>query len=145
MSRRHRNRERGRPRPSRTAAPRKAAVLPAVPSPIPSIGERVWFAPALTAAYALLLAFTLFHHELWRDELQAWMLARDSSGPLDLFRNAEYEGSPITSPNGDRASESPREQPREQTSSVKPRGKRRRTGCSGSSVRLASLPVRPGY
>ena len=60
----------------------------------PSIGEAPWFAPALTAAYALLLAFTLFHHELWRDELQHWMLPRDSTGPLDLFRNMEYETIP---------------------------------------------------
>ena len=42
-----------------------------------------------------MLAFALFHHELWRDELQAWMFARDSTGPLDLFRNMEYEGSPM--------------------------------------------------
>ena len=80
MSRRHGRQ--GRPRPSQqAAAPREANVPPAVLSTISSIGDRVWFAPALTAAYALLLAFTLFHHELWRDELQAWMLARDSSGP----------------------------------------------------------------
>ena len=59
-----------------------------------SIGESRWFAPALTAAYALVLAFTLFHHELWRDELQAWMFARDSAHPLELFRNMAYEGSP---------------------------------------------------
>ena len=94
MSGRRRKKGRGRPPPSRTAAPRKASVPPPVPSPIPSIGERVWFAPALTAAYALLLAFTLFHHELWRDELQHWMLVRDSTGPLDLFRNMKYETIP---------------------------------------------------
>ena len=58
-------------------------------------GEAVWFATALTAAYALVLAFTLFHHEMWRDELQAWMLARDSTGVLDLFRNVKYEGHPM--------------------------------------------------
>ena len=59
-----------------------------------AIGESRWFAPALTAAYALVLAFTLFHHELWRDELQHWMLPRDSAGPLDLFRNMKYETIP---------------------------------------------------
>ena len=61
---------------------------------VSSVDEPSWFAPALTAAYALLLAFTLFHHELWRDELQHWMLARDSTGPLDLFRNTKYETVP---------------------------------------------------
>ncbi len=96
MSGRRRNKARGRSRPSPAAAPREGNVPPpAAPAPVSSLGDRVWFAPALTAAYALLLAFTLFHHELWRDELQAWMLARDSSGPLDLFRNAEYEGTPM--------------------------------------------------
>ena len=53
-----------------------------------------WFAPALTAAFALVLAFALYHHELWRDELQHWMLPRDSAGPLDLFRNMKYETIP---------------------------------------------------
>ena len=96
MSGRRRNKGQGRPRPSQqAAAPREGNVPPAAPAPVSSISDRVWFAPALTAAYALLLAFTMFHHELWRDELQAWMLARDSSGPLDLFRNAEYEGTPM--------------------------------------------------
>ncbi len=95
MSGRRRNKGRGRPRPSQqAAAPREGNVPPAAPSPIPSIGNRVWFAPALTAAYALLLAFTMFHHELWRDELQHWMLVRDSTGPLDLFRNMKYETIP---------------------------------------------------
>ena len=95
MSGRRRNKGRGRPRPSQqAAAPREGNVPPAAPSPIPSISDRVWFAPALTAAYALLLAFTMFHHELWRDELQHWMLVRDSTGPLDLFRNMKYETIP---------------------------------------------------
>ena len=53
-----------------------------------------WLAPALTAAYALALAFAMSHHELWRDELQHWMLVRDSAGVLDLFRNARYEAGP---------------------------------------------------
>ena len=94
MSGRHRNKRRGRPRPSPAASPGEDDAPPAASSPIPSIGDRAWFAPALTAAYALLLAFTLFHHELWRDELQHWMLVRDSTGPLDLFRNMKYETIP---------------------------------------------------
>ena len=74
--------------PARAEAPSRLARLA-------SIGEARWFAPALTAAYALTLAVTLFHHELWRDELQAWMFARDSAGVVDLFRNMEYEASPM--------------------------------------------------
>ena len=108
MGRRKRNKGSSRPRfrvtssprdragdhPSQASSPRGDGAPPA-PSPTPSIGEAAWFAPALTAAYALVLAFALFHHELWRDELQAWMFARDSTGPLDLFRNMEYEASPM--------------------------------------------------
>ena len=62
--------------------------------PAPADGAALRFALGLTAAYALVLAFALFHHELWRDELQAWMLARDSAGPAELFRNMEHEGTP---------------------------------------------------
>ena len=80
--------------PIRRDNPGKTTPACSPPSRNSSIGDRVWFAPALTAAYALLLAFTLFHHEMWRDELQDWMLARDSTGPLDLLRNMKYE-SPI--------------------------------------------------
>ncbi len=79
-------RQRGGPDREATSSPPPAA---------PSIGEAPWFAPALTAAYALVLAFVLWHHELWRDEVQAWMFARDSADPLDLFRNMEYEASPM--------------------------------------------------
>ena len=112
MGRRNRERSartarkpRPREKPAPARAPREAA--PEAPHPLgrialrlpgffaSSIGETRWFAPALTAAYALLLAFTLFHHEMWRDEVQAWMFARDSTGPLDLFRNMEYEASPM--------------------------------------------------
>jgi len=32
---------------------------------------------------------------MWRDELQGWLLARDSSTIGDLFRNTRYEGHPI--------------------------------------------------
>ena len=89
----------GRGRRNRRAASRKhhpdgktkSRLISAVVSPV---DEPLWFAPALTAAYALVLAFAMFHHELWRDELQHWMLPRDSTGPLDLFRNMEYETIP---------------------------------------------------
>ena len=60
----------------------------------PADGAALRFALGLTAAYVLVLAFTMHHHELWRDELQAWMLARDSAGLGELFRNMEHEGTP---------------------------------------------------
>lgn len=33
-------------------------------------------------------------HEMWRDELQAWLIARAASTPLDMYRNLYYEGHP---------------------------------------------------
>ena len=59
-----------------------------------STGAGMWFAPVLTAAYALVLSFAMFHHEMYRDEFQAWMIARDSTGILDLLHNLKYEGHP---------------------------------------------------
>lgn len=34
------------------------------------------------------------NHEMWRDELQAWLIARDSSSIRNLFENFRYEGHP---------------------------------------------------
>lgn len=48
----------------------------------------------------LVLGFLFFgmigilNHEMWRDELQAWMIARDSSSFINLFQNLRYEGHP---------------------------------------------------
>ncbi|MDY7020366.1 MAG: hypothetical protein SWJ54_03260 [Cyanobacteriota bacterium] len=50
--------------------------------------------------YSIILAFLFFglvgilHHEMWRDEFQAWLLGRDSSSLIELFRNMRYEGHP---------------------------------------------------
>jgi len=45
--------------------------------------------------YAAALAALLARHEMWRDELQAWMLARDSGSLIDLWHNTRYEGHPL--------------------------------------------------
>src|SRR6476469_2194572 len=36
----------------------------------------------------------LFRHAMWRDELQAFMVAAASNTPLDLFAKLKYEGHP---------------------------------------------------
>jgi hypothetical protein len=49
---------------------------------------------------SIIIAFLLFglvgilHHEIWRDEFQAWLLARDSASLIELFHNMQYEGHP---------------------------------------------------
>lgn len=45
-------------------------------------------------AYALLLGFTIFRHQMWSDELQAFLIARDSRSIAELFQNLRYEGHP---------------------------------------------------
>ncbi len=37
----------------------------------------------------------ILHHELWLDESQHWLLARDSTSLTDLFQNTRLEGHPI--------------------------------------------------
>lgn len=58
------------------------------------IGKTPSFALALTFTYFLVGLFAAFHHEMWRDEIQAWLLARDSTGVFDLLRHMKYEGHP---------------------------------------------------
>jgi hypothetical protein len=38
--------------------------------------------------------FGLFHHEMWRDEHQAWLVARDAHSYGQVFDNLRYEGNP---------------------------------------------------
>ena len=52
------------------------------------------FALALTGAFVLLASVPVVFHEPWRDELQAWLIARDATGFLSLLRNLRYEGHP---------------------------------------------------
>jgi hypothetical protein len=49
---------------------------------------------AVTALYAVGLALMMSRHEMWRDEIQAWLLARDSATPWALLHNIRYEGHP---------------------------------------------------
>ena len=49
---------------------------------------------ALAVAFTVLVAFVTLRHEMWRDELQAWLLARDSATPLQLLYNMRYDGHP---------------------------------------------------
>ncbi len=53
------------------------------------------FIPVVTFfSYAILSLVLIWHHEPWRDELQCWEIARQSTTLSDLFHNARYEGHP---------------------------------------------------
>jgi len=57
--------------------------------------KRVEAYPLLIASGFLLVgALVMTHHELWRDEVQSWLLARDSSSVTDLLATQRYEGHP---------------------------------------------------
>lgn len=53
----------------------------------------LWSAMAIVV---ILLLVGIFRHEMWRDELQAWCLARDSANLLEVHQHLLYEGHPIS-------------------------------------------------
>jgi hypothetical protein len=48
----------------------------------------------IAITFFFLGALLLSNHEMWRDEIQAWLLARDSNSVPNLFANLKYEGHP---------------------------------------------------
>ncbi len=52
------------------------------------------FAAAVVCAYLPVALFAIGHHEMWRDELHCWLVARDSAMPWDVVENRAYDGQP---------------------------------------------------
>ncbi len=48
-----------------------------------------------TFLFLLTGIFLLLHHEMWRDELQTWLLATDSHSLKELYQNTRYEEHPM--------------------------------------------------
>ncbi|WP_223908899.1 hypothetical protein [Geobacter sp. AOG1] len=44
--------------------------------------------------FLLYAGFSTFHHEMWRDEMGPWLIARDSRSLFDIFHNIRYDGHP---------------------------------------------------
>ncbi|HKH43872.1 MAG TPA: hypothetical protein VKM72_04335 [Thermoanaerobaculia bacterium] len=55
---------------------------------------RTRFAAAVTFAFVAAGGLGMLCHEMWRDELQAWLLAAQSGSLPELFHNLRYEGHP---------------------------------------------------
>ncbi|MBF0465788.1 MAG: hypothetical protein HQK88_10090 [Nitrospirae bacterium] len=53
------------------------------------------FVYMFTLAFFILTLFNIFHHEMWRDELEAWVMARDAGSLHELFKNIRYQGHPM--------------------------------------------------
>lgn len=56
--------------------------------------SNAFFIYSLTGIFLLLGLLGIFYHEMWRDELQAWLLAEDSASIGELMQNMKYEGHP---------------------------------------------------
>lgn len=52
------------------------------------------YAFGLAFLFLVVSTYTTSHHEMWRDEIQAWLLARDSASVFELFAHLKYEGHP---------------------------------------------------
>jgi hypothetical protein len=52
------------------------------------------FALSVTLLFLFYAGFTTVNHEMWRDEMGPWLIARDSSSLFDIFRNIRYDGHP---------------------------------------------------
>jgi hypothetical protein len=57
-------------------------------------GRETLFALSVTLVFLLYAGFTTFHHEMWRDEIGPWLIARDSRSLFDIFHNIRYDGHP---------------------------------------------------
>ncbi|HYN23358.1 MAG TPA: hypothetical protein VE078_20550 [Thermoanaerobaculia bacterium] len=56
--------------------------------------DRGRFPVVLTIAFLALAGIGLARHEMWRDELQAWLIPVGSGSPAELIHNLRYEGHP---------------------------------------------------
>jgi hypothetical protein len=52
------------------------------------------FVAAVVVVHAALALFAMLHHEMWRDELHSWLVARDSATPWAVVHNHRYDGHP---------------------------------------------------
>jgi hypothetical protein len=77
---------RPRSRPTSTSTP--------TPTPTTTLPPDTRFARFLLLAYLPLALFSISHHEMWRDELHCWLVARDSPMPWDVVSQRAYDGQP---------------------------------------------------
>jgi len=69
--------------------PKSTQNLPAI------LRSKIFFSTGLMCGFLLLGAVTLFHHEMWRDELQVWMEVKHSHSFSELLEHKKYDGHPI--------------------------------------------------
>jgi hypothetical protein len=52
------------------------------------------FAAGVAVVHLAIATFAILHHEMWRDELHSWLVARDASNPWAVIRGHAYDGHP---------------------------------------------------
>lgn len=52
------------------------------------------FAAVVLCAYLPVALFAIWHHEMWRDELHCWLVARDAATPWAVVQGRAYDGQP---------------------------------------------------
>lgn len=63
------------------------------PDPLPGTGRERGLRLAWLGLYVLLTSVLVYHHEPWRDEADAWLIARDAS-IVEVLRIAGHSGTP---------------------------------------------------
>lgn len=53
------------------------------------------FTIILISIFAFITLIGTLNHVMWRDELNGWLIARDSHSFIDFFENIKYEGHPL--------------------------------------------------
>ncbi len=54
-----------------------------------------FYIAVILSIYAIVSFNVVLNHEIWRDEAQSFLIARDSFSPIGLFLNTRLEGHPI--------------------------------------------------
>jgi hypothetical protein len=58
-------------------------------------GRRAWLlAGGLALVHLAVATIVLLHHEMWRDEVHCWLVARDARTPWDVVHARAYDGQP---------------------------------------------------
>jgi hypothetical protein len=74
--------------------PERQEKKPIVIKPPATEAEKLKFALIVTGCFLLVAIFGMLIHEMWRDEHQAWLVARDAHSIPQVFQNMRYEGNP---------------------------------------------------
>jgi hypothetical protein len=58
------------------------------------LSKYLTYSNCLILIFFIISIIGILNHEMWRDETQAWLIARDASTLTDLYENLKYEGHP---------------------------------------------------